>query len=257
MTHYHWKGILLHAIKEFASEYHILREEDAVAAQEQLEDVAQCFLGDHPSLDLQDIHNYQYDPKAEFYCDLLEYLERPDLDIRDQAIVAHCGWIRRHGDPRSVLTPLSILVRNAEIPAELRSTAAYELAQAERKLQHNDKAIEWLRISAADADEAGNRLQSLMNQAVAASWEAETDPESAEPKIRELWEEFSVLSEDPSNHDTAQRWVMNTTYDLAKIAAKNGDKDELYLCLDELEKPEYRERKWITDDQLKALRAAL
>ncbi|MBI3336769.1 hypothetical protein HYZ98_04375 [Candidatus Peregrinibacteria bacterium] len=252
--------MLLQAVQEFASDYLELLDRDPIVTREQLEEAAQCFVGDHPSLEIKDLQDFQYDPNPVFYRALLDVLQRcPTLDIRHQASVAYCGWRRRHTDPRSVLPTLSLLVRNTAVSPGTRSTAAYELAQAERTLGHNGKAIEWLLTSTAAAEEAGNRLQRLMNQAVAASWEAETSPKSAEPTIRDLRAQFVLLAEDKTSPDreTARRWVMNTTYHLAKIAAGTGDEDELEEHLGLLEQPEYRELNWITEDQLTELRAAL
>lgn len=257
MTHDPWKSILLHAVKEYAEEYQQIQSKDAQSAREQVEEIAQMFLGDRPSLEIKDLHDFAYDPNPLFYLDLLRILEKTK-EMELHATVARCGWIRRHGNPRSIIPLLSTIARTADVPPTLRSTAGYEVAQAHRKLRNNAQAIEWLRISAAAAEEAGSDLQSLMNQAVAASWEAETNPESADAMIRMLRDEFRTIVEDQSpNRDIAKRWVMNTTYDLAKIAAKTGRKGVLETCLDDLEKPEYRERNWITDAELQELRAAL
>lgn len=257
MTHDPWKGILLHAMKEFAAEYPALLAKDVQSAREQVEEIAQMFLGDHPSLEINDLQDFAYDPNPLFYIDLLRILEKTQK-IGLYATVARLGWTRRHGNPRNIILPLSTIAWTADVPPTLRSTAGYEIAQAYRKLRNNARSIEWLRISTVAAEEADNRLQSLINQAVAASWEAETDPESAETVICMLRDEFQTIVEDRSpDRDTAERWFMNTTYDLAKIAAKTGRRGVLDTCLDNLEKPEYRERNWITKEQLAELRTAL
>lgn len=253
-----WKGILLNAVREFAEAYSALCNKDAQSAAEQLKGIVQCFVGGHASLTINDLHDFQYDPQATFYRHLLELLENIE-DTHLEAKVARGGWIRRHGDPRDAITPLSIIARTTNVSPTLRSTAGFEVAQAYLRLGNNVQFIEWLRISAAAAEEAGNYLQSLINQATAASVEAKTDPQGAKETLVDLQRQFLDLSRSNSlsERDTAERWYMNTTYDLAKIAAKTGDEDTLYVFIGLLESPEYRERRWITEAELQELRAAL